>query len=242
MSSNTYDAKERFLESFGIGIDAAKLAIKTEPAARAIFDHAVAFIEKYSPSHKVVDRATGFRIFNAGFEAGATGIDLARRSARPKSMHEAVSEAWEEFLHTPSSGVAEPAPPKNEATRIVENRIAASTGVSPSAQERTPPTSKPSDLFPGKEPSVETLESYFQGGVTARNNRSANPFPPGTISCFMHMKGWVFRDIQILAIVSDQTYGNQMRAAGYITEEQLLDEQRRWKHRRANRMPPANKE
>lgn len=142
MSSSTYDARERFLASFGIGLEAAKLAINTEPAARAIFDHAVAFIADLLPKKDVVHPETARRVLDIGFKYGVDWSQGPYGSmGLPSNMTEAMERAWHQFEQGVSLEPAKPAPPKNEATRILENRIAASTGVSPSARERCAPGS-----------------------------------------------------------------------------------------------------
>lgn len=201
MSSDTYDASAKFCQSFGTSLSAAELAISHEPGAKLIFDHAVAFIASFYPSKGTVDPDTAYKIFEAGFGYG-TDWSQGPYGSRglPHNLNQAKEAAWELFRQNIPPG---PAEPKDHARPL---------------KDMTAP-----GLLPGKEPSVGSLDTWFNKGMKARDDKTQCPYAPNSVAAYMHVKGWVFRDIQIIACRFCSSYAREQIASGNITQEQIDD-------------------
>lgn len=217
MSSDTHDAKEKLLSSFGIGLEAAKLAINTEASARAIFDHAVALIADLLPKKDIVHPETARRILEAGFDYG---VDWSQGPYGDKGLSGGVTQAkdtmWYHFKENHDAGTfAEPKQPVTFDSLIKETLEKPAEPARPLKDMMAP------GLLPGKEPSVGTLDTWFNKGMKARDEKTQCPYAPNSVAAYMHVKGWVFRDIQIIACRFCSSYAREQIQSGNITQEQI---------------------
>lgn len=101
MSSAAYDAKEKLEAALGIGLEAVKLAIRTDPIAKLIWDHSVALIAslEQNPVPPAID-ATKLqnsleaveKVYKDGFAAGVDWSQGPYGKGLPN-----VNEYWRQY-------------------------------------------------------------------------------------------------------------------------------------------------
>lgn len=67
---------------------------------------------------------------------------------------------------------------------------------------------------------IEAMEIVRKEGALCRDTPGAvNPYAAGTVRNYVHMQGWLQRDLQLCLCRASPLYRNSQIASGSITEE-----------------------